>query len=209
MANVVVKDNKTYYRINCFKCGAELLFSMTDEKRRVYGACKNCMTDFEVEVPEIKKGFCPSCQTKLLNVDKFCPNCGLLILKQEESKPKVEDKPKEEAKAPINKPEGSGNLKEKFTPEENRVFRKYLMPPFLLMMSCALLSMFMMLGAVLVFTSIAFVLITVGTIWMAIAKMKVKDYPKVYKSANILVIVGVVGAILFLGLMIWGITLIA
>ena len=34
----------------CPKCHNELRFRLNKEKRRVHGACRNCMHEFEVEV---------------------------------------------------------------------------------------------------------------------------------------------------------------
>ena len=206
MANIIHKDNKTYYQIYCPKCNSELLFTMTNEKRRVYGACKACMGSFDLEVPSLNNGGCKNCGTMLLDCDRYCPNCGFPNEKKNE--PQVFDAPTEK---PSNeaKPKEKVNINEKLTPEENQVFKKYLMVPFLMLMSCMLLSMFMMLGGILIWCSIAFALCLVSTIIFIIQKPKLKEWPKLEKMAQIFVIIGVCGCLAFLGLMIWGITLIA
>ena len=204
MANIVYKDNKTYYQIYCYKCKSELLFTMTNEVRRVYGACKNCMAPFDVEVPSLENKGCKNCGITLLDCDKYCPNCGWPNIKKE-----LKAKEYEVTKVEIeSKPNTNGNLNEKMTPEENRIFRKYLMAPFLLLMSCSLLSIFMMLGGILPLCSIALVVCLTSTIWIAIQKKKLKDWPKIEKFAMIFMVIGICGAIAFLGLVIWGITLI-
>ena len=44
------QDGKTYLVIKCSKCGNEMFFKMTDEPRRVYGACANCGKSVDVYV---------------------------------------------------------------------------------------------------------------------------------------------------------------
>ncbi len=51
--NIVYKDGKAYYAIECRKCRQELLFLLHEEARRVYGACLNCGKEFGVYVPSI------------------------------------------------------------------------------------------------------------------------------------------------------------
>ena len=53
--NIVYKDGKAYYAIECRKCRQELLFLLHEEARRVYGACLNCGKEFGVYVPSIQE----------------------------------------------------------------------------------------------------------------------------------------------------------
>lgn len=55
MDNVTYKDGKPYYTIKCRGCGNELSFLMEEDEKRLHGACKNCGTNFEVNVPSSKK----------------------------------------------------------------------------------------------------------------------------------------------------------
>ena len=51
MSYKIIEENGFKYTvINCPRCGQELRFKMTDEKRRIHGICANCMKEFEVEV---------------------------------------------------------------------------------------------------------------------------------------------------------------
>lgn len=47
---IVEIDGVKYQVIKCPKCGADLKFKITNETRRVYGACKKCMHPFDVEI---------------------------------------------------------------------------------------------------------------------------------------------------------------
>ena len=50
----VIEENGVKYTvINCSKCGQELRFKMTNEKRRIHGVCSKCMREFEVEVDRV------------------------------------------------------------------------------------------------------------------------------------------------------------
>jgi hypothetical protein len=51
--NIVYKDGKAYFAIECSKCRQELLFLLHEEARRVYGACLNCGKEFGVYLPSI------------------------------------------------------------------------------------------------------------------------------------------------------------
>jgi PHP family Zn ribbon phosphoesterase len=51
--NIVYKDGKAYFAIECRKCRQELLFLLHEEARRVYGACAKCGKDFGVYLPSI------------------------------------------------------------------------------------------------------------------------------------------------------------
>jgi len=47
----IIEENGVKYTvIKCPKCGKELRFKMTNEKRRIHGMCAKCMGEFEVEV---------------------------------------------------------------------------------------------------------------------------------------------------------------
>ncbi len=46
-------DGVKYQVYICPKCGAELRFKMTNEKRRVYAACKACLKKIDVEVDSL------------------------------------------------------------------------------------------------------------------------------------------------------------
>lgn len=50
----VVEENGVKYTvINCPRCGKELKFKMTNEKRRIHGVCANCLKEFEVGVDRV------------------------------------------------------------------------------------------------------------------------------------------------------------
>ena len=46
-------DGAKYQVYYCPKCGAELKFKMTNEKRRIHAMCKACMKHVEVEVDSL------------------------------------------------------------------------------------------------------------------------------------------------------------
>ena len=48
-------NGKVYLVKKCLGCGNEMLFSLHEEKRRVYAACAKCGKSIEVEVPALKK----------------------------------------------------------------------------------------------------------------------------------------------------------